>query len=179
MIRKNYFIYIAQFLMALLFIMACTAAPFANEKVKRHVEMVCGGFMVAIICGRDERPKSEDPRQCNQNTLTFTGANGETITAEDPPITSSFSDNKGPVMLEDMTVDAIQCMTTTDGHVYVSAQYSRGHGSFSNEIFYDWFKPNGKRLTSRGKPIEPDFKRPYGKIDRKRQPKRIFIEGEK
>lgn len=161
-----------------LVLVATAPALQANELAKRRIEVQCGAYAVAITCGRDETPKSEDPRECNRNTLTFTGADGKTVVVKDPPVIKKFVDDKRPVMLQGTTPGEILCMTGKDGRRYVSIQYSRGPGSFTNEIFYDWFEPDGRRLTSLGIPLAREFKDPSEGVSWRQLPKPIAIDGE-
>ncbi len=145
---------------------------------KQKVEVQCGQHKATIICGRDNTPQKDDPRECNHNTLTFTSPSGVIVVAKDPPITKKFHDDKRPVMLSDTTPASLSCLHGLDGKNYVEVEYSRGASSFSNEIFYDWFEPDGKRLTSNGIPLKRGFKNPAEGINWKQLPKQIAIEGE-
>jgi hypothetical protein len=145
---------------------------------KQKVEVQCGQHKATIICGRDNTPKRDDPRECNHNTLTFTSPSGVIVVAKDPSITKKFHDDKRPVMLYGMTPDQLTCIRALNGKDYVEVRYSRSLNPFSGDLFYDSFESSGKRLTSIGIPLKKNFVEPETGLNWQQLPKPISIEGE-
>lgn len=161
------------FVLAALWLTGCEAV----EAPKRQIEMLCGGYKWVIACERDSTPKSDDRRECNKNTLSFTAPDGKTTVVKDPPLNTEvhteFHDEKRPVMLEGTTPKAMSCLPK-QGHYYVSIEYSRGSGA--QGLFIELFSEKGTRYTLIGVPIQQGFKDPYERINRKFIPKLIEIE---
>jgi hypothetical protein len=147
----------------------------AAESPKRKVEMQCGGYTWAIICGRDVAPKKDDPRECNNNLLTVISPDGRATVIPPPPLTTEFHNDRRPVMLEGTTPSAMRCFSNQN-HFYASVMYSRDPSTVGT--FYELFNDNGTRLTMAGRHLYKGFKNPYEGIDRKQLPILIKIEEE-
>ena len=159
------------FMLAALWLTGCEAV----EAPKRQIEMLCGGYKWVIACGRDSTPKSDDRRECNNNTLSYTAPDGKTTVIKDPPLTTEFHDDRRPVMLEGTTPRAMSCLPKQDA-TYVSIEYSRDPSTVG--LFYEWFKSDGTRLTTVWVPLQQGFKDPTEGINWRDLPKRIQIEEE-
>lgn len=147
----------------------------AAEAPKRKVDMMCGGYTWVITCGRDNTSKTEDPRECNKNSLTVRSPDGKVTVIKDPPLTTEFHDDRRPVMLEGTTPTGMLCLPK-QGRYYVSVDYSRGSGAQGE--FIELFSEKGSRYTSIGIPLQRSFKDPYDGIGWRNLPKEIRIEGE-
>ena len=108
---------------------------------KQKIELQCGQHTVAITCGNVFDPVSARMgRQCNQNTLTFTGPDGGVL--EPPPPKNKSFDFAGK------TPVGLSCNKAKDGRDYVEVEYSSCLGNGNPCITWHLFTSTGKRLTA-------------------------------
>ncbi len=115
---------------------------------KRKVEVQCGEYKVAITCGRDNAPYSEDQRKCNKNTLTFTWPNGKVVTSKNP---RHFDETKTPT--------EFACERGNDGQYYVVVTFLNGPNDCGPCTVIDLFKATGRRITANGKYLDKTTER--------------------
>jgi hypothetical protein len=124
-------------------VLPLVASAQAAGQEKRKIEVPCGEYVVAITCGRDNTPRSEDARECNNNTLTFTGKNGKVVTPRTP---KGFDTTKTP--------SGLSCGRAKDGRYYVIVEFLNGPVGCGPCTVFDLFEASGKRVTVNGKYLD-------------------------
>ncbi len=161
------------FVMVLLNAISCsagnkTAGSTSPKQSPRKIEMKCGEYTVAITCRKQIDPSNpQDERQCNHNTLTFTGPEGKMFIPSTP---KGFDESKTPV--------SMSCgQSKKNGRFYVTIEFSNGPTDCVPCMTYHLFESNGNRLTA----DKTDAMRQYDKaIKNLRIPitRQINIEGD-
>jgi hypothetical protein len=143
------------------------AAPDLSTISPRKIELLCGQHTVTITCGKVIDPDyPEDTRQCNHNTLSFTGSDGKVVIPSSP---KGFDTWKTPV--------SMACNQGKDGRYYVTVEFSNC-AYYVQCMTYHLFKSNGKRLTADLTDRMSQFGSVGKKLGISSYAKHIYIEGE-
>lgn len=134
------------FAIAVLATIAGALAETAQEP-HRKIEIQCGKHKIVITCSKEtaDLNYADDKRQCNRNTLSFTGPDGKVFFPRQPNnFRQEFVMKKTPV--------SVACAQGKDGHQYVTVEFSAcpSRARYAGCIVYDLFTSNGQRLTVNG-----------------------------
>lgn len=127
------------------FVLSVAVLPTVSETLAEstqvspsNIEFQCGQYKVAIACGKIFDPEyPQDKRQCNHNTLSFTGADGKVVVPVSP---KGFDETKTPV--------SMACALGKDGRHYVVVEFNNGPRDCIQCLTYHLFASNGTRLTA-------------------------------
>ncbi len=123
-----------------------------------RIEQQCGQHRVAITCGKElnDPNYADDTRQCNRNTLTFTGPDGNVLVPKQP---SSFRQE----FVIEKTPTSFACAQGSDGNYYVTVEFSACPAGAVGAMctVYDLFTSDGRRLTVNGRNLDALHKK-YG-----------------
>ena len=109
----------------------------------KKIELECGQHKITITCGKVlylGDPK--DARQCNHNTLSFTGKNDKVFVPKQPKnFRQEFVVDKTPV--------SMTCAQGKDQKYYVTVEFSACPlgADYASCVTYDLFASDGRRLT--------------------------------
>lgn len=160
--------YCFNFFISSLITSSCLAAQ--NESIReplpKRIELHCGQHTVAIICGKIFDPEHPE-KQCNHNTLSFTGPNGKTKII-DPP--KGLDSRKTPM--------GMSCVKGNNAKYYVEVYLAPDINAGVQWTTFHLFESSGKRLTA----DLTDRMSQFGRLGKVLQipydTKMIYIEGE-
>ena len=124
----------------------------------RQIEQQCGQYRVAITCGKElnDSGYADDNRQCNRNTLSFTGPDGNVLVPKQP---NSFRQE----FIVEKTPTSFACAQGKDGNYYVTVEFSACPAGAAGAMcmVHDLFTSDGRRLTVNSRNLDTLHKK-YG-----------------